>query len=140
MKGINSWKRSGNEIPIPIRKDEVSSSSRKSVTGQSPIQGSSSSSLVGLSGNNSEEIMKMQRDVELLSRKLLDINPQAQINEKNSSDFVSNFRASITSERKDLDSNTKLKMTEMIISKIVDLDRAVNGNFSKCICLLAHCN
>jgi len=88
--------------------------------------GSSILSSSPVNGINNEEWLRVQFDMDLLDRKLADLCPQQPPGNK-SSQFVAGLRSTVAVERKgDLDSETKLKILEGIISRVVELDRAVS--------------
>ena len=104
-------------------------------TSENRRRGSGSSVLSSspVNGMNNEEWLRVQFDMDLLDRKLADLCPQQPPGGNKSSQFVAGLRSTVAVERKgEIDSDTKLKILEGIISRVVELDRAVS-KLLKCI-------
>eukprot|EP01041_Mallomonas_annulata_P004954 gene4954-9908_t len=88
-------------------------------------------SIEKITDNNTmqEELIKMQQDIDLLSRKLSDLTSNPGLHSSSGDGFVQGMRSTIDGDRRGSFSGsngeTKLHMLERIISRIVDLDRAV---------------
>lgn len=80
-----------------------------------------------------DELIKLQQDLDLISRKLTDLNGQPGAPSGTNSGVVASLRMSVANERTipEPAAETKLRMLETIISRLGELDRAVSFPFSR---------
>ena len=83
-----------------------------------------------------DELEKMKLDLDLLARKLADLNNHSGISASNtaSGGFASVLRSSVDCGRRGYSDETRLQLLETIIARVGELDRLVFAlNFKNCL-------